>query len=246
MRDGYAIPDVVRSAVGDQPTAIEGYEITAAWAYEMDWKPLPVIQSYSAYTAGLDALNAKALASPDGPARVVWQQGGPTATGQREDGESPEATVAFLCHFRFMVTEQGWWAYQRGTPRCGPARRLGEPVRVRPGEWVEVPVAPRPDSIVVARIDAGLPVRQRLLAQVVAPRASAWITLRGAFGEAGSRLVTATAKNPSVMRAGPAAVDELKVQATNQVDALRVDGVSDPVQVTFEWMPLRPDASDVS
>ena len=244
MRTGYAMPDAVRSAAGTAPTAIEGYENTAAWAYAMDWHPLPVIQAYSAYTAGLDSLNAAAMASPEGPARIVWRQGVPTVAGTRDDGESPATTLAFLCNFRFVVTEQAWWAYRRGLPRCGQPQPLGKPVRARPGEWVRVPVAPQPDSVVVARIDAQLPLRQRLLALLVAPRASAWITLRGEFGETGSRLLTGTATNPTVMRVGPEAVDELKVQATSQVEALRVDSVSDRVNVAFEWLLLTGDAAE--
>lgn len=244
MRAGYAMPDEVRAATGSAPTAIEGYEITAAWAYEMDWHPLPVIQAYSAYTASLDSLNAAAMASPEGPARIVWRQGVPTIAGTREDGESPETTLAFLCNFRFVVTEQAWWVYRRGSHRCGEARPLGKSVRARPGEWVQVPVAPRSDGIVVARVDAQLPLRQRLLALVVAPRASAWITLRGGFGEEGSRLITGTATNPTVMRVGSGAAQELKVQATSQVEALRVDSVTDPVTVTFEWLLLVPDSAE--
>ncbi len=239
MREGYAIPESIPPYLRGRPTTVEGYEIAAAWAYRLDWHPLPVPQAYSAYTPSLDDLNAAALASPDGPTRVLWRQGVPTVTGQRDDAESPATTVAFLCNFTFTATEGGWWVYRRSGMRCGEPRLLGLTTSARAGEWVEVPEAPRRDSIVVARIGATLPATQRLLAVLTAPRKSAWITLRGAFGQVGARFLTTTSGQPMVLRVGPEVVDLLRVQATNQIEALRVDGVSGPATVKFEWIPLR-------
>jgi hypothetical protein len=238
MRDGYSIPQGVLDAAGDRPTAIDGYEISAAWAYEFDWRPLPVMQSYSAYTAALDQLNAKALVSPSGPQRTVWVQGGPTASGQRPDSEMPATTLAFLCNFSFAATDRGWWAWERSRPRCGAPRPLGSALTAAPGEWITVPAAPRSDAIVVAHIDARLPLGQRLLGALVAPRANAWITLRGAFGRYGYRFVTATGGGPWLMRVGPSVVDELRDQSSNQVEAFRLDDVAAPITVRFEWIPV--------
>ena len=38
-------------------------EAAAVWAYELDWRPLPVFQPYIAWTQDLDERNAEAVAS---------------------------------------------------------------------------------------------------------------------------------------------------------------------------------------
>src|SRR4051794_22005963 len=40
---------------------VDPWEIGVAWAYDLDWEPLPIFQNYSAYTRELDQLNADAL-----------------------------------------------------------------------------------------------------------------------------------------------------------------------------------------
>lgn len=46
-----------------------------AWAQRVPWPPLPVFQTYVAYTGSLDRRNASALASPGGPPRIVRHVG---------------------------------------------------------------------------------------------------------------------------------------------------------------------------
>ena len=43
--------------------AVEPYENQLAWAYRLKWRPLPVLQSYTAYTTGLDQEDASFAAS---------------------------------------------------------------------------------------------------------------------------------------------------------------------------------------
>ena len=48
-------------------------EIAAVWAYGLRWRPVPVFQTYSAYTPFLDQVNADSLRSRDGPNAVIRQ-----------------------------------------------------------------------------------------------------------------------------------------------------------------------------
>jgi hypothetical protein len=45
-----AVPPGVLAALKGKSVSVEPWEISAAWAYELDWHPLPVIESYTAYT----------------------------------------------------------------------------------------------------------------------------------------------------------------------------------------------------
>ena len=58
------MPPEVRAALSGSTVHIEPTETSVAWIFpEVRWGPLPVFQSYSAYTPKLDNLNAAALAS---------------------------------------------------------------------------------------------------------------------------------------------------------------------------------------
>jgi hypothetical protein len=114
--------------VGRRPVHVDPLEIGVAWAYGLNWHPLPVIQDYQAYTPSLDRLNAEALSSSAGPARILRQNtgsaGGEEAVDDRYPGWSPPAAkLAMLCNYRALRTTERWQVLGRGGDRCGPARR---------------------------------------------------------------------------------------------------------------------------
>ena len=51
------------------------WEVGAVFAERLDWDPVPIFQSYSAYTAELDRRNARAFAATDAPERVLREPG---------------------------------------------------------------------------------------------------------------------------------------------------------------------------
>ena len=60
------------AALRGHSVAVEPWEVAAAWAYGLDWLPLPVFQNYTAYTARLDRLNSEAIEDPArGPERIL-------------------------------------------------------------------------------------------------------------------------------------------------------------------------------
>ncbi|HEX5713961.1 MAG TPA: hypothetical protein VFX85_11660, partial [Solirubrobacterales bacterium] len=76
MHSIYKIEPRILAALRGHTVAVEPWEIGAAWAYDLDWDPLPVIQNYSAYTARLDQINSEALVAPDGPERLLRENVG--------------------------------------------------------------------------------------------------------------------------------------------------------------------------
>jgi hypothetical protein len=128
---------------------VEPSEASAAWAHELDWDPLPVYQPYIAWTEELDRLNAEALASPDGPDRILRQN--LNALGRYPAYESPAAMVAMLCNFEPLRTTERWQVLGRVESRCGEPEPLGT-AEAGYGERVAVPEAP-PGAAVLARIE---------------------------------------------------------------------------------------------
>ena len=155
--------------VGDEEVHVAPWDAGVAWAYFMKWKPLPVFQEYSAYSPGLDELNAEALRADDAPGRVLREippisldNHFPVST------DSPKATLELLCRYRVLRQAGFWEVLARGGDRCGPERDLGT-VEAGWGDEVDVPSG-RADEAVLVRIDgAGLGGLERLRSMFYKP-----------------------------------------------------------------------------
>jgi hypothetical protein len=159
----YGLDDRTRREIGDRPVDIYPWNASLAWALGMNWRPLPVFQSYTAYTPYLDRLDAAALASPDGPALVLRHLTAPeqrTANTGLDDRygayDEPAASLAMLCNFRPERTTPAYELLTRTPDRCGPARKLGS-VETSYGASVRVPPAQRRDDVVYAKVSGLAP-----------------------------------------------------------------------------------------
>ena len=159
MRSSYRLsPDIVRD-LGDRPVHVDPWEVGVAWAYGLNWHPLPVMQSYSAYTPQLDELNAAALSGADGPSAILRHRmlepadGSSGSIDDRYPGwESPAAMRAMLCNYRALRTSAHWQLLDRVPHRCGLPRLIGV-VHSTTRSRIPVPPPPGPSDIVFARID---------------------------------------------------------------------------------------------
>ena len=171
--------------LGADTVAIEPWEDLVAWAAPMlRWDPEPVLQSYSAYTVGLDNLDARFLASKRAPQRILYWK---LDFDRRDPAWDPPATMeALYCHYDQLSLSGSWQVLGRVDDRCGPARLL-RTVHARFGQWVKVPAAPGqmvvasfaitapfvskldgvvlkpPDTYLSSRTSRGLPVRYRFV-----------------------------------------------------------------------------------
>lgn len=210
MLASYALDQRTLDLIGDKPVHIDPWEIGVAWAYGLNWHPLPVFQDYSAYTEKLDEINARALSTPDGPARILRQNAKlfvPNIPDSSIDGryaawDPPAAHRAMLCHYDAVHTTERWQVLERVPNRCGDPHPI-ETVESQTGEEIEVPAAPEKDEIVFARIHgAGVEGLESLRSTLYRARQRT-VTLDG---YAVWRLVPDTAGDGLVMRV-PSSVD---------------------------------------
>jgi hypothetical protein len=138
-------PAVVQALSGARVHA-EPWAVGLVWAYHLQWAPVPVFQTYSAYTPLLDRLNARALAGPE-TTGVLRQSA--AIDGKHPLWESPRYQVQLLCRFREAAADVVWQALRRGPDRCGAPRSLGT-ASAGPGETVAVPSAD--GALVVATV----------------------------------------------------------------------------------------------
>jgi hypothetical protein len=162
FRAGYALPPAALRRIGNHSLHIDQWEAGVAWAYpELNWRPLPVFQSYVAYTSALDDRNAHFLASRDAPRYILRR---PLLIDERNTRfHTPNAEVEMLCRYRQVAVFRGWQLLERGHDRCGPPGRLGTK-RAGFGARVAVPPGRRPDDMLVASFrDITQPLSQTVL-----------------------------------------------------------------------------------
>jgi hypothetical protein len=176
------------------------FEAALVWAYGLDWHPLPVFQSYAAYTAGLDRLNANALKSSKAPQRILFgMASGIDNRFQPFDEPATEQTI--LCRYQELHIERAWDVLGVGPDRCGQPVRISS-IRAAWGQTIPVPSPPNEHTFVIVRVD-GVQVTgaESLRAAIFRPKLR-FVSINGA----NYRLVPGTADDGLVLRA-PADLD---------------------------------------
>jgi hypothetical protein len=203
MKSSYRLDPRTRAMLQGRTVAVEPWEAGAAWAYELDWDPLPVFQNYSAYTPRLDRLNAEAVEDPAGPERILREeplQIFPEFPTQDLDSrftgwDPPEQQRAVLCNFAPLRTTGRWQILGRIPDRCGPPRPAGS-AEAGEGEAVDVP-APRRGEVVFVRIEgAGVGGLERIATTLFHARVRHLLV----DGERSYRLVPETAGDGLLLR----------------------------------------------
>jgi hypothetical protein len=236
--------------IGDRPVAVYPWDAALAWALDLDWHPLPVIQSYSAYTPSLDRRNADAAASADGPRLILrhaFDPANPDASRpQSIDGrslayESPATTLAILCNFRAVRTTENHQLLARTPNRCGPERELGS-VTADYGEGVRVPRA-HGNEVVLARVSGLAPSGLEWLRTDLyraAPRYVIFdggLTYRIVAANAGDGLIMSAPTRLDFPRPWAFAPNSQTVTFEHDSEALTSSG---PLRISFYAMPVRP------
>ncbi|MGO9154936.1 MAG: hypothetical protein ACLP9N_18090, partial [Mycobacterium sp.] len=204
QRARYGIPDRFIEAIGSGTVHIDPYETSAVWAYDFAWWPVPVFQTYAAYTPALDDLNSESLAT--GP-QFVLSRRAPNIDHRVGVQESPRYSRALLCDFRVSGIANGWALFTHsGFPRCGPLTPLSE-IPIDGNDVITVPAPSGPDMAVLVGIDLEPTILDRLFQGTVAPLSIPTLVLDGVA----HRLVPANAAEPFLVNS-PASVKGTNLQ----------------------------------
>lgn len=224
-------------------TSIDPWDIGVAYTYDLDWSPLPVIQSYVAYTPHLDGLNADFLEGAGAPQRILRENtnlihpGFPTGTlDDRFPGwDPPRQARETLCHYAPLRTTPRWQVLGRVSDRCGPPRPAGT-VEAAFDESVDVP-APGPGELVFARVHgAEVEGLERLQGLLFRP------SLRYAAINDGTevyRLPPALAGDGLMLRASPSLLAAGPFSQIPQAENIEITGQSGSLRYEFFRMSVR-------
>lgn len=242
MRLTYGLAPRGLAALRGHTVAVEPWEVGAAWAYELDWLPLPVFQNYSAYTPTLDRLNSEVAEDPDGPERILRQNTEvvqPEFPGADIDNrwlgwDPPEQARAVLCNFAPLFTDDRWQVLGRlPASRCG-APRVIETVEAAAGAPVPVP-EPKPGQVVFVRIGgAGVEGLERVQTALFHAN-SRHAVVNGGIRV---RLVPETAGDGLLVRAAPGVVEPGPFDPVPEAATLAVEGGADQITYAFYAMSV--------
>jgi hypothetical protein len=223
--------------------AIDPWEIGVAWAYGLNWSPLPVFQNYSAYTADLDQLNAEAVEDPAGPERILRENpvgvepsgGSRGFEGRHPAWDPPEQNFAVVCNFVPIHTTESWQVLARIPSRCGHEEFVSA-AGGGPGTVVPVPQA-GPGELILMRIHGlGASGLEKLRALLWRPR------FRFAYLNGGTvdyRIVPGTAADGLMVSPAPGLDSAGAFAQIPSVQDIRMEGVDRELTYDFYRVPIR-------
>jgi hypothetical protein len=235
LRTALAVPPGILAALKGKSVAVEPWEISAAWAYELDWHPLPVIESYTAYTRKLDRLNSAAVESESGPQMLLrqWSPVGRPGFGGREAAwDPPEQTLAEVCDFVPVLTEGAWQVMTRIRDRCQKPTPAGSE-SARAGEPVKVPQA-GPGELVYVELHGATVTGLEKLAGLFWQPGERRAVING--GEAVARLVPGTSGDPMVVSVDRSPHANVQMPELPVIHELSVEGTGD---LTYDFYRVR-------
>jgi hypothetical protein len=225
MRDEYGASSDVLAALEGHPVHVDPWEIGFAWAYDLDWAAVPVMQPYSAYSRELDERNARALLRLGDQAVVREVM---AIDGRQQAWDSPAYNLALLCHFTEVASDDRWTVFLRAEDRCSQLT-TAVTVKVGAGLPVAFPSVGAQDALLMRFEPSRHHVGQRIRDAILKPTTFLEVTLGGET----FRLPRALSGQPSLIRA-PAGEDwwaELLPAATSLT-------FSEPGVVTFQILTL--------
>jgi len=237
LQAALAVPPGAIAALRGKSVSVEPWEISAAWAYELDWHPLPVIESYTAYTRKLDHLNAAAVESESGPQMLLRQwtpAGRPSFAGREAAWDPPEQTLAEICNFVPSLTEGTWQVLTRIPDRCQESTPVGSK-SARPGEAVKVPQAGRNEVVYLKLRGATVTGAEKLGTLFWQPRRRQ-VVING--GEAVSPLVPGTSGDPMVVSVDRSPDATVQMPELPVIHELSVEGTD---ELTYDFYRVRLD-----
>lgn len=227
MRVDYGVPASIIDRIGETPVLIDPYEISAAWAYDLEWVPLPTIQRYLGYTEYLDQLNAQLLGSARAP-QFVLRQRFAVIQQRYAPAESPSYVTDLFCNYRVVDTSDRWDLLERSANRCGKSITITTQ-RVNPGEVVEIPR--RPGAATLFSVDFDDSLRNRVASMILKPFSNPHIEIN----DQRFRMLPATSSSPALIYPGDAADWDEGTGLVADAQTLTVDT---PADITFYAVPV--------
>lgn len=192
-RAEYQLPAEMVAAAQGHPVSVDMWETTLPWAYSFTWNPVPVFQSYSAYTAALDELNARAVVEAP-PDQIVLRENREPIDKRNAQWETPRYLLALACHYTQDIANGRWSLLRHSGNHCSEPRTILSQ-QVAAGEPVQVPQVGA-GKMVVARFR---PEPAGLIARLARTVLKDWTPMTVTVDGHGYRIPEALASGPLIV-----------------------------------------------
>lgn len=241
----YALEPQTLAAVKGKPVQIDPWEVSLAWAYELDWHPFPIFQNYVAYDQKLDELNAEAAEDPDGTQVILRENpGGQLPWGARSQEnrlpawDPPAQNLATACNFVPIQTTPVWQVLERVPDRCGKPEEISA-LTAQSDQVVQVPQAGRNEIVVMKLSGVEIEGFEKLKSLLwKAPLRAATLD----EGLVNYRILPGTSGDGMVVSAAPRIAGHGAFEQLPRLKTIQIEGVDRQIGFTFYRVKVKPRA----
>ena len=148
IKKSYSLDDMTVNYISDKSMDVLQKEISIAYAYDFNWCPRPVFQTYGAYTHELDVLNARHFEGDDSPEVLLYDLG--TIDFRYHLFDTPATFRTILDNYKSVLIDKGFLLLEkRDTPYLSIVEEIST-IDVNIGETINIPKSE--DGFVFARI----------------------------------------------------------------------------------------------
>ncbi|MEN6385835.1 MAG: hypothetical protein ABFD79_11655 [Phycisphaerales bacterium] len=149
MRETNTLSKTTLDFIGSKTIDVLPWDISTAFAYNLNWRPRPVFQCYSAYTAKLDLLNAEYFENENAPELLLYTHRGVDKRYPVFDAPATFRTV--LNNYEPIGSDNGYVIMQK-TER--PNLTQLKYVSSVEGKFGQAVTAPKTDGLLFAKVYA--------------------------------------------------------------------------------------------
>ncbi len=135
----YGLSDQMLANLRDASVQVDPFETTLVWAYGLRWAPVPIFQTYQAYTPELDEANTSALNRRTENEVVLIEANQVRNINDRLSlWTPPRYQLALTCSWQLVQSTGRWELWRKDAELCGAPENIAT-VSVAAGQEIEIP-----------------------------------------------------------------------------------------------------------
>lgn len=147
IKNYYGISQNALTIIGNQTVDVIEFDQSIPYAYDLNWHPKPVLQSFNAYNADLDNVDAAFLQKSNSPKFILYKN--TSIDGRFALFDEPSTIRAILCNYQVKGTVSDFLLLQRNENICLDEKIISEKT-IKFGEEITIP--PVQDGYLFAKI----------------------------------------------------------------------------------------------
>lgn len=165
LRSALPLSPQMQSRLRGHPADVLPLDVALAYAYQLEWSPSPVIQSYSAYTPYLDRADANFLSAASARQYVLYRPW--SIDGRYPIFDEPAAFRTLRQDYQVVAADKNYVLLKKRAPSTVVSAQPAGTASAELGEWISVPDAE--GGSIYGSVRIPLSVRGRLLNLVFQP-----------------------------------------------------------------------------